>query len=382
MHIGINALFLIPGEVGGSETYLCETLRALMAEYPATRGTIFSNRENASYFHGLLAGKPGWKVVTLDFAAVNRYARVVREQLQLPQKAGGEHLDLLWSPGYTAPIWAPCPQLVSILDMQYKSHPEDLSPVARASMDLLVRVGVRRCRKILTISEFSRREIERFFPNAGPKIHVTHLAADERWLSPVPETAASRGDVAALVGRDTTPYLLCVANSYPHKNLHGLVKAFAIIAPRVEHRLVIVGKPRLGERMLLREIAALSDPGRVCRLHGLAPDDLRLLYQRAALFVFPSLYEGFGLPVLEAMLSGTPVLTTRMGSLPEVGGRFACYAEGERPHSMARAMLEILAWSAEYRACRNAQARRWALGFSWQRTARATMDCFRLVAAG
>jgi len=381
MHIGINALFLIPGEVGGSETYLRETLRAMRTAFPEIRWTLFTNNENHACFGRLLAagGGKGGDRCRLRFDAANRYMRIIREQSELPLMARACKVDLLWSPGYTAPLFVHCPQVVSILDMQYKSHPEDLTPIGRFTTDLLVRAAARRSSGILTISEFSRREIVRFFPFAKGKIAVTPLAADPLFSR---DSTIDSGSERVLTKSGTSPpYLLSVANTYPHKNLHTLVEAFGRLENKIPHRLVIVGKPRLGEPRFTAALSRIADPGRVTRLQGLGRERLRDLYRHADAFVFPSLYEGFGLPVLEAMLAGTPVVTTRMGSLPEVGGVHARYVDGRDPGGIAEGIMEIIRWTAVQRTAVVDGARDWANRFSWQRTAEATMNCFRSVSA-
>ena len=130
MKIGVNTLFLIPGEVGGTETYLREILLAL----PEDGGhdiVVFTNRENASHMRDMLAGRARITLVDLNVRATRRSARIIAEQTSLPAAARRAGLDVLWSPGYTAPLFCACPQVVTIHDMQYTSFPEDMSLAAR-----------------------------------------------------------------------------------------------------------------------------------------------------------------------------------------------------------------------------------------------------------
>ena len=133
------------------------------------------------------------------------------------------------------------------------------------------------------------------------------------------------------------PYLLCVANSYPHKNIPVLIEAFSQLENEIPHDLVLVGQPRLGEPGVQQALKQIKDPSRVQRLFHVSREALIALYQDADLFIFPSLYEGFGLPVLEAMMSGVPVLTTRMGSIPEVGGDDVQYFDGQNTRDISQA---------------------------------------------
>jgi glycosyltransferase involved in cell wall biosynthesis len=137
--------------------------------------------------------------------------------------------------------------------------------------------------------------------------------------------------------------------------------------------LVIVGKPRLGEGDIARSFLKLANPDRVTRIDRLTHIELTAFYQAADLFVFPSLYEGFGLPVLEAMMSGVPVVTTPRASIPEVGGKYAVYVNAPTPEEFASKILEILSWSPEYRAQFASSAKNWAKQFSWEKTATQTL---------
>jgi glycosyltransferase involved in cell wall biosynthesis len=366
---------MIPGEVGGSETYLRQTLRALAAHVPDVSLVLFTNRENEPVLRSDLSDFPQVEFVPLRFRAMNRYARIVREQTDLPWKATRSRVDLLWSPGYTAPLLAPCPQVLSILDMQYRRFPEDLTPLARGVTHVLVAAGARLARRVMTISEFSKQEILRFTRASADRITVTPLAADPSFgRRGSAETAAAAR--ARLLGF-TAPYALCVAHTYPHKNVHTLVDAFGRIADMHPHHLVLIGKPRLGETAFQEALSALPDASRVHRLPGVVREELIALYQGADVFVFPSLYEGFGLPVVEAMLAGAPVVTTRSGSIPEVAGPYAVYADGASSSDLAEKMRHVLGWSAGERSQRQSAARAWAERFSWQRTAEGTAACFR-----
>ncbi len=370
MRIGVNALFLIPGEVGGSETYLVETLRAMLHEDPDLQVVLFTNDECDLYLWDIFSRNPRVCFDHIRLRASNRYARIIVEQVVLPRHARRSRLDVLWSPGYTSPLWCRVPQVVSILDMQYRSHPEDLSPVARGATHFLVNGSARRARKILAISRFSRQEIVRHTSAPEERIDVTPLGVDPLWGQPG-NPDAERALRSRHIG-DADPYILCVSNSYPHKNLHTLVRAFSLIAPRIPHRLVLVGKPRRGESRLRDEIKN-APASRITRLDRLERDELIALTRGADVFVFPSLYEGFGLPVLEAMRAGVPVVTTRAGSLPEVGGDGVVYAEGRDPSDLARGIQEVLGWGAGARSAWIARAGQHAAQFTWESTAQATL---------
>ena len=233
LKVGVNTLFLIPGEVGGSETYLREVLRCAVPRYPDVEWILFTNDENHASFEQAFSGSPSVRLWPLRFAARNRPARIIREQLQLPWAAKRAGVDVLWSPGYTAPVMAHCPQVVSVLDMQYREFPEDLSPVALWATRLLVPAAVRVARRVITLSEFGRGQIVRYTGAAPERIVPIHLAAGPEFGVPV-----IGGSGAPSLPK---PYILCVANTYPHKNVHTLVEAFGQVMEEFPVDLVLVG---------------------------------------------------------------------------------------------------------------------------------------------
>lgn len=380
MKLGINALFLVPGEVGGSETYFRRTLQALGRARPGWKIRLFANSETAASSLPEVEGTANVVVEDLSFRAANRVSRIVREQTRLVTRVQKSGVDLLWSPGYTAPLFCPCPTVTSVLDMQYRTHPEDLSLPARIATDVLVRGACRRSRLILTISDFSKSEIVRHTGAAAGRIHVTPLAADDSFGSPA---AGEAGGVVRELLRAAAPFLLVVANTYPHKNVAAAVRAFGDVMGRIPHRLVLVGRPRRGEKAVTEAVRALPDESRYSRLEYLkSPRDLAALYQGADAFLFPSLYEGFGLPVLEAMRAGTPVVTTGAAAIAEVAADAAVLFDPGRAGDLAAKILQVLGWSPEERSVRVEKARRHAESFSWEKTAEATARAFELALQG
>ncbi len=365
MKIGINTLFLIPGEVGGSETYLMEILREWKNQKIPHEVILFTNVENHARLDAEFSGE-GWQCVLCSFKASNRVVRILREQTELPYKVKKSGVAVLWSPGYTAPLFCGCPQVVSILDMQYKRFPQDLSWLGRWTTGVLVQTGSLRAKKILTISEFSKSEITHFTRASAEKIRVTPLAADSIFAQKV------AGEVSV-----KKPYLLCVANSYPHKNVDQYIRAFARLEDEIPHQLVWVGRPRLGEAAVLEALQEVKDMERVTRLSGIERDELVRLYQQADVFVFPSLYEGFGLPVLEAMQAQTPVVTTGCGSIPEVGGSFVHYVESDDDASWAEGISDCL---RNHGMGMDHEREAWLARFSWREAAERSLSCLTVAA--
>jgi glycosyltransferase involved in cell wall biosynthesis len=166
------------------------------------------------------------------------------------------------------------------------------------------------------------------------------------------------------------PYILCVAHSYPHKNIHLLVNAFGRLSNAIPHNLILVGKPRRGEKKLTDSIAGLHCKERLYRFtEGIPYKTVQMLYQGADIFVLPSAYEGFGLPVIEAMMAGVPVVTSREGSLPEVGDDCVFYLDALSSESITNTLRRVTNLNMEERRQCITKARQWSYGFTWQRSA-------------
>ena len=215
----------------------------------------------------------------------------------------------------------------------------------------------------------------RYVGVASEKIIPIHLAAGSEF-SQMMTGEEGKTRRAALIPPE--PYVFCVANTYPHKNIHSLVEAFGILAEESRFNLVLVGAERRGESLVSAALERLSGPQRerVKRLRGLDRRDLVALYQGAAVFAFPSLYEGFGLPVLEAMAAGTPVLTTERGPMREIGGDSIRYCDGTPPE-LARQFKELLKLDGLEREQVIQRAKARASSFRWERTADQTVEVLR-----
>ena len=365
MRIGVNALFLVPGEVGGTEVYLRNNLREMARMYPHHTLVVFASRDNCHLLQNDLQPYGNSEIRTLPFRAANRPLRIVFEQFVLPLYITLARLDVLWSPGYTAALLCPCPQVVTVHDLQYLSFPEDMTWLERKTLDFLVRGACWRCERILTVSSFSKSEIVRNKFAKENKVIAVHSGVASCFSD---RTDRSESFLQSNVPEDT-PFILCVANTYPHKMVHLLAEAMVKLESQIPHYLILVGKARRGEGKLQKSIESLKDKRRVIRIAGLPLPDLIEVFQRADLFALPSVYEGFGLPILEAMRAGTHVITTREGSLPEVGGEWATYVEEISGEGFANAIVKFLALPAERKESIRYQAMKWAEQFTWRDSA-------------
>ncbi len=381
MRVGVNTLFYIPTEVGGTETILCETLNAIARYHPDVQLHLFTNSENDPVLRTKLVGNSQVYFERFNFRATNRFERILREQLELPLRAREAAIDVLWSPGYTAPVRLSCPQVVSVPDLQYQTHPEDFNPFARCATHFLVKSACKNSDLIVTLSEFSKHEIVKRFQVEESQIHVSYCGVDPAFSALQLDPGIFGEIVVNLLSRGR-PYILCVSNSYPHKNLPCLVEAFEKILDQIPHDLLIIGRPRRGEAALLRAISRIPE-GRILRFHHFYKEQLIPLYQNADAFVFPSLYEGFGLPVLEAMMAGVPVIALRQAAIPEIGGDCITYIDRADPQLLGDAIRELLASGNSKNNGMIERARKRAESFSWKNSAETVVACFkRVLAAG
>jgi glycosyltransferase involved in cell wall biosynthesis len=296
----------------------------------------------------------------------------------LPRAAARAEVDLIHAPAYTAPLWAGAPVVVTIHDVSYERHPE-WYPYRR---DRLRRAFYRRCARaaahILTDSEFSAREIASAYgiPRAGMTIAPLGVSAA---FAPLPPGAACELPVGL-----TTPFVLHVGDLHKRRNLTVVVDA--VLAARRRHAgtlpglsLVLAGVDRGTGEALGAIAAAAGAPDAVVLPGAVGEDRLRMLYRRATALVYPSRYEGFGLPVLEAMACGTPVIASRAASLPEVIGDAGILLDPDDGAGWADAIVRVLT-DADLRARMTTVGLARAATFTWERTARTTLGVYRRVA--
>jgi glycosyltransferase involved in cell wall biosynthesis len=368
VHVGLNLVFLVPGEQGGLEVYARELLRALASEAPAVRFTSFVNRE--------LRGVPGeWAqlgdVVELPLSARNRLEWVRGEQLLLPGAARRAGVDLVHSLASTAPARGRFRRVVTIHDLHYRVVPEAHFGIRGLGMRVLVPLAARRADRVIVPSSDTGADVRRHLRVPRDRIDVVPNGVGH---SPV--AASDTEDVLRerhALGRRQV--VLTVSAKRPHKNLARLLDALAAIPAGRRPLLVMPGYPTPHERALRARAAALGIAADVRFLGWVADAELEGLYALADAFVFPSLHEGFGLPVLEALQRGLPVACSDVPSLSAVAGDAALLFDPREPAAIARAIERLLgdpAEAARLVAAGRAQAAR----FDWAATARGTLASY------
>ncbi len=365
MRIGVSCRSLEYAS-GGVRQYLTSLLDALLALDRENTYVLFHSRP------AHMGRFPGAREVSLDCAN-----RLAFDWLKLPPALTRHDVDVAFFPASNMPPRVPCKAVATMLDLGYFHTGYRMYRLPDTIyMRWAMAYTARRAQRLLAISEYTKADLMRVLGVPGDRIDVTHLAADARYLSPpMPES------VAAFLRRNalTRPYFLYAGNISPRKNLSTLLEAFSRVRGRVEHDLVVTGGMAWSEDWD-RRVAALGLTDRVRRLGHVEEDDMPALYAGALAFVFPSRFEGFGLPVLEAQGLGVPVICSNATSLPEVAGDAALTHDPLDAHALAQA-LERVATDPELRASLSQAGRANVRRFSWEKTARATLDAFRRVHA-
>jgi glycosyltransferase involved in cell wall biosynthesis len=370
LHIGLNLIFLVPGETGGMEVYARELIPALLAAAPAgTRFTAFVNRETNA------AGEGPWgelvPAVVVPVNARNRVQWVLGEQTLLPRLARRAGVDLVHSLASTAPLWGRFRRVVTVHDLIYARFPEAHAGIRDRGMRVLVPAAVRRSHRVLADSQSTRDDLLALLGVESEGIDVVPLGLGSvRRAAPLPED-----EVRARLGLGGRPVVLSLSAKRPHKNLLALIGALERLAPEDRPVLVMPGYPTAHESELRERARTLGIEDDVRFPPWLSAEELEGLWAITRAFAYPSLYEGFGLPVLEAMARGVPVACSNASSLPEVAGDAALMFEPRDEGAMAVALRRLLSDAALAQELRGRGLER-VRGFTWERTARLTLDSY------
>ncbi len=301
-------------------------------------------------------------------------ARIARENTYLPYKSWADKLDILHVPGYGAPLVSHGTLVVTVHDLIGMIYPENLALMSRFYWGTWLPMVVSRADRIIADSLSTKRDLMRLLAVPESKIRVIALAADPRYRPIKDATALHQLKKRFNLAK---PFALYVGTVEPRKNLHRVIEAWARMRARVKapHQLVITGFQAWAYSEVSDLVRRLGIKRDVVFTGYVRDEELPLLYNASDLFIFPSLYEGFGMPVLEAMACGVPVLTANTSSLPEVAGDAARLADPMDTAGMADAMQEILEDGALRQRLSEAGQRR-ASQFSWDQTARETLSVY------
>ena len=360
LRIGIDA-HAIGQRRTGNERFIANLIPALRAVCDHDLVLYFSGHAEAS----------GWKGLHRTEVRVLRPSRaMLRVPFSLPFRARRDRLDVLLVQYHGPPVTG-TPLVVVVHDVAFAVHPEFFDRGTRAYMSTLVPATIRKAAGVVTVSEFSAAELARVYGTPPAKITVAHNGVDPVFF----ERSAKPSPVEP-------PFFLAIGNLQPRKNLATLVRAYRLLLedhPGIEQRLVLAGQEWFASESLYRETEDLRRDGRIVFTGYVSDDELVGLLQRATAFAFPSVYEGFGLPVVEAMATGLPVAVADIEVMREVAGEDAIRVPAHDVEAWAGVLLR-LATDERLRRSMAGRGRERVARFTWESSARAILGALERAA--
>lgn len=371
--IGINLLYLVPGQVGGTEIYARELIGELAYALREHELVAFCGRE---------AGEPladaGWpenvRLRKLPVNCTNKPQRVAAELTLLPIVAAKSKVRLLHSMGTTGVPFSRGARVVTVHDLIFHHYPETFPKPAQKGLELLVPLGARHSHRVIADSNATKQDLIETYAIDAARIDVVHLGLGYS----APATATPETELRDRLQLADRPVVLCVAAALAHKNIPRLFEAFAQIEGlRAEAKpmLVVAGHAGLEQANLAAEAARLGIADRTRFTGWVENEDLEGLYRLAACFAYPTLHEGFGMPVLEAMRRGTPVVCSNSTSLPEIVGDAAIMFDPHDTAAIGEAIRRVLTDSA-LAADLVERGHKQVRPFTWRATAEATVRSY------
>lgn len=348
----------------GNETYIVNLLEYMVRFPDVVCGAVVHSQSELP-----VAIKQSNRIEIIPLHSNNNWHRL---GFELPQICRRWKADLLHVT-YISPFFKACPIVTSVHDVVFKPFPSFFPPRDRLLFHTLFPWTLRKANKIITISNFSKYEILRYYPFLSGKVDVTYLAASNNFRM---------SDDIEICRQITTQYglsprfVLAVGNLQPRKNLYRLVQAFADVKAQIRDlTLVIVGKAQWRSSEIFNLVEEWGLQREVIFTGYVSDQQLVALYNAATVFVYPSIYEGFGIPILEAMTCGTPVIASNTSSMPEIAGDAAILINPYSTQSITDALLRVLtdhrlAESLSERGLKNIER------FSWQKTAELTLKIY------
>ena len=366
-HVGVNAHLLSLTEgyrSAGISSYIYNLLRHLPGTASEMEYTVFLNERRYK-------GPPGLRLQVSRLPTNRPPMRILWEQALLPWVARGEGIDLLHTMAFVGPMVSSCPFVTTVHDLSFLFYPQSFRALRRYYLRVFARMSARRAQRVIAVSESTKQDLVETYGISAAKIDVVHNGVDASF-QPLPAD-----QVAAFRQQRGLPdrFVLFVGTLEPRKNVVSLIEAYAKL-PRERPPLLLVGGKGWFYDEIFGLVEALALTNEV-HFAGFVPaEELPLWYNAADLFVYPSIYEGFGLPPLEAMACGTAVITSTASSLPEVVGKAGKLVDPSDIDALATAMEQVLA-DRDLREQMQAAGLVQAGGFSWKKSARQTVDSYR-----
>jgi len=371
MRIGIDATALPPQPVGAGN-YIIQLIRALAAGEFDNQLVIFAQQKGPRLINLQSGSSIEWQIVEDSSPG----SRLIWEQTVLPSLAQKTKIDLLHSLHYTKPLRLTCASVVTFHDMTYYLYPHLHTRTRRLVFPTAMRFSAKQADALITVSESTREDAIRLLEIDPKKIFTTQLGVDPSF------TVLDNNDAELrVISKYSLPekFILYLGTIEPRKNLPVLIKSYKPLADDgTDYKLVLVGKYGWMYQEVLDLIDDLELQDMVCLTGYVSQEDLPVVYNLASLFVYPTIYEGFGLPALEAMACGVPVITTRVASLPEIVGDAGLLIPVNDTEALYKAMSQVLEDTALREKLIHDGLARSKL-FSWERTAQLTQQVYKKV---
>ena len=374
LRIGIDAT-AIPSNRVGAGNYIFNLVRGLAKVDVENLYFVFAKPEHVVE----------WKIEQPNFrflpgASRSRPLRLAWEQSVLPVLVRQHKIDVLHSPHYTLPLFNPGRSVVTFCDMIFYLYPEMHSFSKRVFFRAMMQVSSQRADWIIAISESTARDLLGMFRVMPDRVCAIPLAAESNFRRITDRDSINR--ICGQYGLRAGEYILYVGVLEPRKNIPTLLRAYQdLVAQGIREQLAIVGRRGWMFDEIFTTVQTLKLGDKVVFTGYVPNDELPYLYNGARLFVYPSLYEGFGLPVLEAMACGTPVVTSSVSSMPEIVDDAGLLVDPRDPKQLARAIEQLVVDDDLHRSLQERGLQR-AEQFSWERTARETLQVYSRVCCG
>lgn len=367
VRIAINTLG--PSKIkAGIGNYVVNLVKELSKLDIKNEYVILANSDNAEFF---TTNNPNFKTITLPNYTRTKFLRILWEQFKLPKLLRQMGIDILHSPGFIAPLRMTAKSVVTIHDMTFFSHPQYHTKFKRFYFKKMIPLTAKKAAVIIADSENTKKDICKYLDADKQKIAVIHLGVGKDFKK------IDAGKAKKFISRKygiKNKFILFVGMIEPRKNLQRLVDAFLQLKEH-ELKLVIVGKKGWQMDEFFKMIKELKLEDSIIFPGYVPDDDLVKFYNAAEVFVYPSMYEGFGIPVLEALACGCPVITSNTSSMPEITGPAAVLINPADTQDIKKAMQKLLK-NEQLRKTLSEQGIEQAKKFSWQKTAQKTLEAY------
>jgi len=374
MKIAINCCYYIP-KGGGIKEYIYNLVTNIIKLDNTNEYVFYIYRDNENYWQETMPKNLKYK--TVPFSSKMRILRSIFQNIYWLKEYYTERFDIFHSPFFYYPTILPCKSIITVHDLRFKAHPQTYEFLRRIFLNYAVKKSIKKTKHIITISNFSKNDIINYFNVNSSKITVIHEAVDLKRF----KISEMTNDHKILTANKLIPkkYFLCVGHLEPRKNLDFLINSFNDLKQKnclPDFKLVIVGKKNHDFEATIKLIEASNT--NIAFLDFISENDLFTIYQNAYALIFPSIYEGFGFPILEAAAFDVPALCSNITSLPEIGGEGALYFDPYNAKDLQNQILNIVNNTELYNNLVS-KAKINLTRFSWEKNARETLNVYNKI---